>query len=134
MFKAPKLTSLQAVEGLKSLRWIFMHGAAGPVDSFGALKRWAHLQSGELLLPATQVDWAALANHHEVARLMLYTQPGAALPDEARLRTELAAHGRQVRSLQLYPKGECPAVEVTFESPYWRLPEPPAGHHRTVVN
>ncbi|MFS2033947.1 hypothetical protein ACEN8I_07940 [Polaromonas sp. CT11-55] len=134
MFKAPKLTSLQAIEGLKSLRWIFMHGAAGPIDSFGALKRWSHLQSGELLLPATQVDWATLANHHEVAQLVLYTQPGVALPDEARLRTELAAHGRHVRSLRLYPKGECPAVDVTFESPYWRLPEPPAGHHRTVVN
>jgi hypothetical protein len=134
IFKAPKLTSLQGVEGLTCLRWIFVHGAKASFDSFGALKHWPRLQSGELLLPATQMDWDVLAAHLYVAKLVLHTQAGFALPDEAWLRTALAAQGRHVRSVQLFPKGECPAVEVTFESPYWRLPELPAGHHRTVVN
>lgn len=134
IFKAPKLTSLQGVEGLKRLRWTFAHGAKASFDSFAALKHWPQLQSGELLLPATQVDWASLAAHLDVAKLMLYTPPGFALPDEAWLRRALAAQGRHVRSVQLFPKGECPAVEVTFESPYWRLPELPTGHGRTVVN
>ncbi|GAA0766426.1 leucine-rich repeat domain-containing protein [Ideonella azotifigens] len=134
VFKCPKLTMLQGVEGLRALRWVFMLDVAGPFDSFGALRHWPHLESAELLLPATTVDWAALAGHREAARIMLDTQPGFKLPDEAELRRIFAAQGRQVRSLQLYPKGDCPAVEVTFESPYWHLPQPPAGHNRTAVS
>lgn len=134
IFKAPKLTSLEGVDGLTSLHWIFVHGTKASFDSFGVLKHWPQLQSCELLLPATQVDWDAIAAHRCVAKLMLYTQPGLALPDEAWLRTALAAQGRHVRSVQRFPKGECAAVEVTFESPYWRLPALPPGHGRTVVN
>lgn len=134
VFKCPKLTTLKGVEGLAALRWIFVHGAPGPFDSFGALEHWPHLQSAQLLLPATQVDWAALAGHREAAQILLYTQAGFKLPDEAELRRVFAAQGRQVRSLQLHPKDECPAVEVTFESPYWHLAQPPAGHSRTAVN
>lgn len=133
VFKCPKLATLQGVEGLKALRWIFVLGVPGSFDSFGALAHWPHLQSAELLVPATQVDWAALAGHREAARVMLYTQPGFKLPNEAELRQIFAAHGRQVRSLQLHPKGECPAVDVTLESPYWRLPWLPRGHSRTAV-
>jgi hypothetical protein len=134
VFQCPKLTTLQGIEGLKELRWIFVLGVPGTFDSFGSLAHWPHLQSAELLLPATQVDWAAVAGHREAAQIALYTQPGFRLPDEAELRRIFAAQGRQVRSLQLYPNGQCSAVDVTFESPYWRLPQLPPGHSRTAVN
>ena len=134
IFKAPRLASLQGLEGLANLRWIFVHGTKASFDSFGALAHWPRLQSAELLVPATRVDWEALAAHAGAAKLVLSTQPGVALPDDAWLRTALASRGRHVRSVQRFPKGDCPAVEVTFESDYWGLPELPAGHHRTVVN
>lgn len=134
LFKAPKLTALAPLQSLPGLRWIFAQGAPGPMDSFGALRHWPQLQCAHLLLPATQVDWAALASHPQAAHLVLYTLPGFSLPDEAGLRAALGQQGRQVRSLVLRPKDECPSVDLTFESPYWHLPEPPAGHHRTVVN
>lgn len=134
VYRAPKLADLRPLAGLSGLRWVFIDGTAGSMDSFGIAAHWPQLQAATLLLPAERVDLEALGRHAGAAELVLYTQPGFALPAQETLRDLLERHGRRVRSLMLRPEDQCPSLQVTFDAPYWRLPALPDGHHRTVVS
>ncbi|MGM9482260.1 leucine-rich repeat domain-containing protein [Roseateles sp. NT4] len=133
MFKLPKVQSFEPIAGLKALRWAFVHSRDGTLASYETFKHWPELQNAGVLLQMGRVDFEALARHPSAAELMLYTQKGFALPGEDELRRVLQAHGRQVRSVFLRPKDECPSIHVTFESPYWRLPAAHEGHARMFV-
>lgn len=133
IFRMPKVPSFEPLAGLSRLRWTFVCGRGGKLGSYETIQHWPELQSASLLLPMDSVDFDALARHPAAAELMLYTHKGYALPSEDELRRALQAHGRQVRSVFLRPKDECPSIHVSFESPYWRSPAAHEGHARMFV-
>ncbi|KQV96116.1 ribonuclease E inhibitor RraB [Pelomonas sp. Root1237] len=133
IYKTPKVQSFEPIAGVNRLRWVFVCSRGGTLASYETLSHWPELQNAGVLLHMGQVDFASLARHPSAAELLLYTQPGFQLPSEDELRRALQAQGRQVRSVFLRPKDECPSIHVTFESPYWRSPAAHEGHARVFV-
>jgi len=133
IYKTPKVLSFEPIAALNRLRWVFIYSRGGALASYDTLKGWPEVQSASVLLPMGHVDFESLAHHPSVAELLLYTQPGFQLPSEDELRRALQTHGRQVRSVFLRPKDECPSIQVTFDSPYWRSPAAHEGHARMFV-
>jgi hypothetical protein len=133
IFNALKLQDCTAIAALSNLHWIALVGMPATLPSLDVVGRWPQVQGATLLLRVEDVALQAVARHPTLAELVAYTHEGFELPAEDTLRAALQADRRSVRSVMLRPKDRHPSFQVTFESPYWRLPGLPAGHARQFV-
>lgn len=129
----PKAQGFEAMAALKELRWVFVLAKHARLSSTRLIERWPHVLNAFLGLGFEDVDLRCLGAHPSLANLLMYTHEGYALPTEAELKAEVEQGGRRFRSAALRPKDELPSIEITLESPYWRLPKVPQGHGQSIA-
>ena len=111
--EARKLTDISAVHGLTNLRWLFVDAAKAKQRDLAWLARMPRLECAGLWLETKNVDWGVLARHPRLYDIVFYTTPGIK-DEELRVRTQLAAGGRQLKTLTRFPRAALPGFRVEF--------------------